>query len=92
MDYVDESDVVMFTVKLTLEIRKCFKACCFAERHSQGRTYPLGKGRRPPRAPKSQGPPKKLFIYQMRIKHGRGHANGCCLLCLLPRQPSACPS
>ncbi len=28
----------------------------------QGRTYPLGKGRRLPWAPKSQGPPKMLFI------------------------------
>ncbi len=42
---------------------------------SQGRTYPLGKGRRLTWAPKSQGPPKMLFIYEMRIK--RGHANGC---------------
>ncbi len=52
----------------------------------QGRTYPLGKGRRLPWAPKSQGPPKMLFIYEMRIK--RGQANGCGLMCLLPRQPS----
>ncbi len=56
----------------------------------QGRTYPLGKGRWLPWAPKSQGPPKMIFIYEMRIK--REHANGCCLRCLLPRQPSACPS
>ncbi len=49
----------------------------------QGRTYPLGKGRWLPWAPKSQGPPKMLFIYEMRIK--RGHANGFCLSCLLPR-------
>ncbi len=41
---------------------------------SQGRTYPLGKGRRLPRAPKSQGPPKMLFIYEMRMKCG--HENG----------------
>ncbi len=40
---------------------------------NQGRTYPLGKGRRLPWAPKSQGPPKVLFIYEKRIK--RGHAN-----------------
>ncbi len=31
-----------------------------------------------------------LFIYEMRIK--RGHANGGCLRCLLPWQPSACPN
>ncbi len=42
--------------------------------YRQGRTYPLGKGRRLPRAPKSQGPPKMLFIYEMCIK--RGHENG----------------
>ncbi len=40
---------------------------------NQGWTYPLDKGRRLPWAPKSQGPPKMLFIYEMRIK--RGHAN-----------------
>ncbi len=56
----------------------------------QGRTYPLGKGRRLPWAPKSQGPPKMLLIFEMRIK--RGHADGCGLRCILPRQPSACPS
>ncbi len=65
--------------------RKILKQGC-----QQGRTYPLGKGRRLPWAPKSQGPPKMLFIYEMRIK--RRHANGCCLRCLLPRQPSACLS
>ncbi len=37
----------------------------------QGRTYPLGKGRRLPWAPRSQGPPKMLFIYDMRIKCGQ---------------------
>ncbi len=54
--------------------------------HIWGRNYPLGKDRRLPWAPKSQGPPKILFIYEIRIK--RGHTNGCCLRCLLPRQPS----
>ncbi len=44
----------------------------------QGRTLPLGKGRRLPWAPESQVPPKMLFIYEMRIN--RGHANGCLLL------------
>ncbi len=68
---------------------KCYKYF-FLTSADQGRTYPLGKGRRLPWAPKSQGPPKMLFIYKMRIK--RGHANGFCLQCLLPRQPSACPS
>ncbi len=68
------------------------KISCISQTMScmQGRTYPLGKGRRLPWAPKSQWAPKKLFIYEMRLK--RGHANGCGLLCLLPRQPSACPS
>ncbi len=36
--------------------------------YNQGWTYPLGKGRRLPWAPKSQGPPKMLFIFEMRIK------------------------
>ncbi len=54
----------------------------------QGRTLPLCKGRLLPWVPESQGPPKMLFIYEIRIN--RGHANGC----LLPtgvynRQPSA---
>ncbi len=55
----------------------------------QGQTYTLGKGRRLPWAPKSQGPPKMLFKCEIRIK--RRHASGC-LLCLLPWRPSACPS
>ncbi len=35
--------------------------------------YPLAKGRWLPWAPKRQGPPKMLFIHEMRIK--RGYAN-----------------
>ncbi len=49
MDYIDESDVVMFTVKhivmylrekrfdhliFTSKKKKCLKTCCFAEFHS----------------------------------------------------------
>ncbi len=71
-------------------IRAILQNWCKLLSHNQGQTYPLGKGRQLPWAPKSQGPPKMLFIHGMRIKHG--HANGCCLRCLLPRQPSACPS
>ncbi len=54
----------------------------------QGRTYPIGRWL--PWPPKSQGPPKMLYIYEMRIKCR--HANGCCLRCLLSWQSSACPS
>ncbi len=46
-------------------------------REQQGRTLPLGKGRRLPWAPESQGPPKMRFIYEMR--NNRGHAYGCLL-------------
>ncbi len=59
----------------------------------QGRTYPLGKGRRLSWAPKRQGPPKMLFIYEMRIKHRQAKVNyndnhlcvpsWTCFLCIL---------
>ncbi len=44
----------------------------------QGWTYPLRKGWPQPWAPKSQGPPKMLFKYEMHAVSAR-HANVCCL-------------
>ncbi len=50
--------------KFQISIFVFTNSCCVKDHFKrQGQTYPLGKGRRLPWAPKSQGPPKMLFIY-----------------------------
>ncbi len=73
-------DLLIATVSSLRGVSKCHRL----RLHRGGLTHLANVG-----DCKSQGPPKMLFMYEMRIK--RVHRNDCCLQCL-PRQPSACPS